>query len=78
MQAPTVAQITIRKTFIQSVIFIIVSLETLVVSELLVSKGALLGAAASYLISMLFLLMLYIFAYIFEILKLKKSLYSRA
>ncbi len=59
------ALIATRNTFIQAVIFIMVSLFTLVVSNLLVIKYGIYGASISYMISMLLLLILFIISFLF-------------
>ena len=53
------ALIVLRKTFVQSIIFITVSVLSLIISELLVKMYGLIGASFSYFIAMLVLLIMY-------------------
>lgn len=55
--------IVLRKTFIQSIIFIIVSIIAFILSEIMVTKYNLVGASLSYLISMGCLLLFYLITY---------------
>ncbi len=56
--------ITMRSTFSQFIVFIIVSVFTFIVSSILVRKYAIDGAAFTYFLSMLFLLVLYIIVFV--------------
>ncbi len=68
------ALISMRKTFIQSVIFIIASIFTLFASNKLVVLSGVNGASISYFLTMLLILIMYIIVFVIEIKKLKKSI----
>ncbi len=55
--------IVLRKTLVQSIIFIVISLCTLFISNILVKNYGLLGASCSYFISMFMLLIAYVITY---------------
>ena len=65
--------ITIRKTFIQSLLFIIVSIIAFFISDIFVKSNGILGASISYLISMSILMILYFVVYFYEYNKLKRG-----
>lgn len=65
--------ITIRKTFIQSLLFIIVSIIAFFTSDIFVKSNGILGASISYLISMSILMILYFVVYFYEYNKLKRG-----
>ena len=60
---------TMRKTFVQLVIFLIVSVFTYIFSTIMINSYSLLGASISYMMSMLLLLILYVI--IFNVLIIK-------
>lgn len=65
--------IALRKTFIQVIIFLIVSIETLLLSKYLVYASGVFGAALAYFISMLLLLFLYIIFFLYIIKRGEKT-----
>ena len=65
--------ITIRKTFIQSIIFIVMSIIAFFLSNYFVKENGIIGASYSYLISMIILLIMYIVVYVIQLNKLKNS-----
>jgi O-antigen/teichoic acid export membrane protein len=64
---------TLRKTFVQVIIFSIDSIFAYLISNYLVKTSYILGACQGYIYTMMFLLILYIIIYIYEINKIKKS-----
>ena len=66
------ALIAMRKTLIQSIIYIIASIFTLFASNKLVILSGVNGASISYFLTMLLILIMYIIVFVIEMKKLKK------
>lgn len=66
------ALIAMRKTVIQTIIFLIATIFIYVLSNKLVISNGIFGASISYFLTMLLIFMLYIIVFIIEIIKLKK------
>ena len=67
------ALITMRKTFCQFIIFIITSIFAMIVSSVLTQKYGIYGACESYTVTMIFLLVLYVIVYLYQIRKKWKN-----
>ena len=64
---------TLRKTFCQFIAFLITSIFAFVISDMLTKSNGIFGACYSYMITMIFLLFIYIIIYKYQLLKKWKN-----